>query len=286
MAVLDRSWYGRVLVERVEGFASKRAWKRAYDEINAFEQMLHEEHLVLVKFWLHISDAEQLERFEARRDDPLKAWKLTDEDWRNRAQAGRVRGRGRRDARAHQSTPHAPWTVVEAESKRFARVKVAETVADRLAVAARPLTARPLSGSGGARRAAPSSSRAPSPSSAWRGGAAPARAGLPRGGGAALRLGQVLARVAGDDVADDEEQGEQAAADREEQRPVRVGLLLRRRRDRRHRRLLRRGLRERPEGAAASALVVLRERGRRGGEEDEQREEGGEASHARHHGRA
>jgi AMP-polyphosphate phosphotransferase len=134
MAVLDRSWYGRVLVERVEGFASKRAWKRAYDEINAFEQMLHEEHLVLVKFWLHISDAEQLERFEARRDDPLKAWKLTDEDWRNRARRAEYEA-AVDDMLERTSTPHAPWTVVEAESKRFARVKVAETVADRLAAA-------------------------------------------------------------------------------------------------------------------------------------------------------
>ena len=134
MAVLDRSWYGRVLVERVEGFASKRAWRRAYDEINAFEQMLHEEHLVLVKFWLHISDAEQLERFEARRDDPLKAWKLTDEDWRNRAKRAEYEA-AVDDMLERTSTPHAPWTVVEAESKRHARVKVAETVADRLAAA-------------------------------------------------------------------------------------------------------------------------------------------------------
>jgi len=134
MAVLDRSWYGRVLVERVEGFASKRAWKRAYDEINAFEQMLHEEHLVLMKFWLHISDAEQLKRFEARRDDPLKAWKLTDEDWRNRAKRAEYEA-AVDDMLERTSTAHAPWTVVEAESKRHARVKVAETVADRLAAA-------------------------------------------------------------------------------------------------------------------------------------------------------
>ena len=134
MAVLDRSWYGRVLVERVEGFASKRAWRRAYDEINAFERMLHEEHLVLVKFWLHISDAEQLRRFEARRDDPLKAWKLTDEDWRNRAKRAEYEA-AVDEMLERTSAPHAPWTVVEAESKRYARVKVAETVADRLAAA-------------------------------------------------------------------------------------------------------------------------------------------------------
>ena len=84
MAVLDRTWYGRVLVERVEGFATEEEWRRAYDEINGFEQMLAAEGMIIVKFWLHISDDEQLKRFERRRDDPLKAWKLTDEDWRNR----------------------------------------------------------------------------------------------------------------------------------------------------------------------------------------------------------
>ena len=134
MAVLDRSWYGRVLVERVEGFASKRAWRRAYDEINAFEEMLHTEHLVLVKFWMHISDAEQLKRFDARRDNPLKAWKLTDEDWRNRARRAEYEA-AVDEMLERTSTRHAPWTVVEAESKRHARVKVAETVADRLEAA-------------------------------------------------------------------------------------------------------------------------------------------------------
>ena len=84
MAVLDRSWYGRVLVERVEGFATDDEWQRAYEEIREFESSLDAEGTVLVKLWLHISDEEQLRRFEARRDDPLKAYKLTDEDWRNR----------------------------------------------------------------------------------------------------------------------------------------------------------------------------------------------------------
>jgi polyphosphate kinase 2 (PPK2 family) len=127
MAILDRSWYGRVLVERVEGFASEAEWTRAYDEINGFERMLSEEGTVLVKLWLHISDEEQLKRFEARRHDPLKAYKLTDEDWRNR---------GRRDAYSvaiedmieRTSTRWAPWHLVEGDSKRFARVKVIETV--------------------------------------------------------------------------------------------------------------------------------------------------------------
>src|SRR5581483_6557899 len=84
MAVLDRSWYGRVLVERVEGFATEEQWTRAYDEIVAFESMLAAEGMVIVKFWLHLSDAEQLKRFESREHDVLRRWKLTDEDWRNR----------------------------------------------------------------------------------------------------------------------------------------------------------------------------------------------------------
>jgi AMP-polyphosphate phosphotransferase len=127
MAVLDRTWYGRVLVERVEGFASEAEWRRAYDEIDDFERMLAADGMIIVKLWLHISEAEQLERFERRRADPLKAWKLTDEDWRNR---------GRRAAyeaaveemleRTH--TDEAPWHLVEGDSKRWARVKVIETV--------------------------------------------------------------------------------------------------------------------------------------------------------------
>ena len=84
MAVLDRTWYGRVLVERVEGFATEEQWRRAYGEIDDFERMLADDGMIIVKLFLHISEAEQLERFERRREDPLKAWKLTDEDWRNR----------------------------------------------------------------------------------------------------------------------------------------------------------------------------------------------------------
>ena len=104
MAVLDRSWYGRVLVERVEGFATEEQWSRAYDEIAQFERTLAAEGMILVKFWMHVSAEEQLDRFESRRDDPLKSWKLTDEDWRNREQARGVRGGRRGDARAHRPT--------------------------------------------------------------------------------------------------------------------------------------------------------------------------------------
>src|ERR1700740_846142 len=86
MAVLDRSWYGRVLVERVEGFATEEQWRRAYREIVDFERTLADEGMILVKFWLHLSSDEQLRRFKAREREPLKAWKLTAEDWRNRGQ--------------------------------------------------------------------------------------------------------------------------------------------------------------------------------------------------------
>src|SRR6058998_3267525 len=109
MAVLDRSWYGRVLVERVEGFATDEQWRRAYDEICEFERTLVAEGMILVKFWLHLSDEEQLSRFERRKVDPLKGWKLTEEDWRNR---------GKRPAYvaaveemlARTDTEFAPWT--------------------------------------------------------------------------------------------------------------------------------------------------------------------------------
>jgi AMP-polyphosphate phosphotransferase len=127
MAVLDRSWYGRVLVERVEGFASEAAWQRAYEEIRDHEHSLVAEGMVLVKLWLHISDEEQLKRFKAREKDPLKAWKLTDEDWRNREKRPQYEQAVEAMVR-ETSTGFAPWTLVEAESKRYARVKVVETV--------------------------------------------------------------------------------------------------------------------------------------------------------------
>ena len=127
MAVLDRSWYGRVLVERVEQLTPEKDWRRAYGEIVEFEEMLAVEGMRLVKLWLHISEKEQLKRFEARRDDPLKSWKLTDEDWRNRKR--------RPDYEAAveemlQRTDHdeAAWHVIPAEQKKFARVAVIETV--------------------------------------------------------------------------------------------------------------------------------------------------------------
>lgn len=128
MAVFDRSWYGRVLVERVEGFAAREQWLRAYDEINDFEKTLADEGLVLIKFWLHVSEEEQLKRFKKREKDPLKSWKLTEEDWRNRekrdAYADAVE-----DMVARTSVePHAIWHLIPGDSKRYARVAVIETV--------------------------------------------------------------------------------------------------------------------------------------------------------------
>ncbi len=131
MAIFDRSWYGRVLVERVEGFATREQWLRAYDEINNFERSLADEGTVLVKIWMHISAEEQLNRFKRREKDPLKSWKLTDEDWRNREQRG-LYEEAVEDMLARTDQPRAPWSLIGAESKRFARVKVIETVISRI----------------------------------------------------------------------------------------------------------------------------------------------------------
>ncbi len=131
MTVLDRSWYGRVLVERVEGFATEPEWRRAYDEIVSFEQGLCREGMVLVKFWLHVSEAEQLRRFRARERDPLKRWKLTDEDWRNLAhRADYERAVG--DMLRKTDHEASPWTVIAAENKPHARVAVLQAVIDRI----------------------------------------------------------------------------------------------------------------------------------------------------------
>lgn len=127
MAVLDRSWYGRVLVERVEGFASEEQWRRAYGEIAGWEDTLAAEGMILVKFWLHLSDAEQLRRFERRAGDPLRSWKLTEEDWRNREKRAAYL-EAVEEMLARTEHPEAPWHLVEGDSKRWARVKVVETV--------------------------------------------------------------------------------------------------------------------------------------------------------------
>jgi polyphosphate kinase 2 (PPK2 family) len=131
MAIFDRSWYGRVLVERVEGLATREQWLRAYDEINGFERSLADEGMILVKFWMHISSQEQLKRFQKREKDPLKAWKLTDEDWRNREKRDSY-VEAVEDMLARTDQRYSPWHLVEADSKRYARVKVVETVIARI----------------------------------------------------------------------------------------------------------------------------------------------------------
>ena len=127
MSVYDRSWYGRVLVERVEGFAGEDQWRRAYEEIGGFEKTLADEGMILVKFWLHISAEEQLRRFEARAADPLKAWKLTPEDWENRGRRPEYEP-AVEEMLERTDRPYAPWHLVAAESKRHARVSVLHTV--------------------------------------------------------------------------------------------------------------------------------------------------------------
>ena len=127
MAVLDRTWYGRVLVERVEGFASEEAWRRAYAEIVDLETTLAAEGTAIVKFWLHLSAEEQLRRFESRREDPYRAWKLTDEDWRNREKRAAYEA-AVEEMLERTDTGTAPWHVIAAEDKRWARVDVVRTV--------------------------------------------------------------------------------------------------------------------------------------------------------------
>lgn len=129
ITVFDRSWYGRVLVERVEGFAAASEWKRAYREINDFERQLTDAGIMVVKFWLHISQEEQLRRFEARKHTPYKRFKLTDEDWRNREKWPEY-SRAVGDMLLKTDAPNAPWTVLEANCKRFARVKGLRTIVD------------------------------------------------------------------------------------------------------------------------------------------------------------
>ncbi len=138
MAVLDRTWYGRVLVERVEGFAGEEAWRRAYGEIADLEATLAAEGMILVKFWMHLSPEEQLRRFESRRQDPYRAWKLTDEDWRNREKRGEYEA-AVEEMLQRTDSPVAPWHLVAAEDKRWARVAVVRTVCEAVesALAAR-----------------------------------------------------------------------------------------------------------------------------------------------------
>jgi AMP-polyphosphate phosphotransferase len=131
MTVFDRSWYGRVLVERVEGFADPGQWGRAYEEIEDFERTLADEGAIIVKLWMHVSPQEQLKRFEARAEDPLRSWKLTEEDWRNREKRPQYTD-AVEEMLERTDRPCAPWRVVPAESKRFARVEVMRVACEEI----------------------------------------------------------------------------------------------------------------------------------------------------------
>jgi polyphosphate:AMP phosphotransferase len=133
IGIFDRSWYGRVLVERVEGFATEVEWRRAYREINEFEAQLTSAGYVLVKLWLHISADEQLKRFTERQNDPFKEYKLTDEDWRNREKWPYYEV-AINQAIQRTSTPNAPWTLIAANDKYYARVKIIQTVVKAIQV--------------------------------------------------------------------------------------------------------------------------------------------------------
>ena len=131
ITVYDRSWYGRVLVERVEGFATDSEWRRAYSEINQFEEQLVESGVILFKFWLHISQDEQLRRFEEREKIPYKRYKITADDWRNREKWPDYKT-AINEMVAHTSTESASWTLVEGNDKPFARIKVLRTLCEGL----------------------------------------------------------------------------------------------------------------------------------------------------------
>lgn len=151
ITIFDRSWYGRVLVERVEGFAADDEWRRAYAEINEFEEQLIEHGIVLVKYWIHTTADEQLSRFKAREAVPYKRWKITDEDWRNRKRWWDYE-LAVSDMVQYTSTQLAPWTLVEGNDKRYARVKVLETFCNclekRLATSSKAAKAAARGGSG------------------------------------------------------------------------------------------------------------------------------------------
>ena len=126
IAIYDRSWYGRVLVERIEGFCTEKEWQRAYHEICEFEKALYDDGAIIVKFWLDVSENEQLNRFRARKEDPAKAHKITEEDWRNRAK--RPEYERAKDDMVRLTTEFAPWHIIPADDKKSARLKAAEII--------------------------------------------------------------------------------------------------------------------------------------------------------------
>jgi len=131
ITIFDRSWYGRVLVERVEGFCSESDWKRSFKEINEMEESLSNYGAIVIKFWLQIDQDEQLKRFNERKNSPYKNWKITEEDWRNREKWGSYK-KAIDEMLFRTSTTYSPWTIVEANSKYYARIKILKTVIDSI----------------------------------------------------------------------------------------------------------------------------------------------------------
>lgn len=131
MAIFDRTWYGRVMVERIEGFCTEVEWQRAYKEINQMEEHLHHAGAIILKFWMHIDKDEQERRFNERMSNPEKQWKITDEDWRNREKWDAYET-AVNEMIIRTSTTHAPWIIVEGNSKYYARIKVLETIVEAL----------------------------------------------------------------------------------------------------------------------------------------------------------
>lgn len=131
IAIFDRTWYGRVMVERIEGFCTTQEWQRAYKEMNQMEQQLVNHGAVVLKFWLHIDKDEQARRFQERQGTPEKNWKITDEDWRNR-EKWELYEKAVDEMLVRTSTANAPWIIVEGNDKLYARIKVLETVVDAL----------------------------------------------------------------------------------------------------------------------------------------------------------
>jgi polyphosphate kinase 2 (PPK2 family) len=153
IAIFDRTWYGRVMVERIEGFCTEEEWKRAYREINHFERQLVDFGTILFKFWIHISRDEQLQRFEAREHTAYKSWKLTDEDWRNRERWDQYEA-AVNEMLLKTSTLTAPWTIVEGNCKWYARIKVLKTLVDGLSQELNydPFAEMPALGKGGKKK--------------------------------------------------------------------------------------------------------------------------------------
>jgi polyphosphate kinase 2 (PPK2 family) len=131
VGIYDRSWYGRVLVERIEGFTPEARWREGYEEIKKFERNLTDWGAILIKFWVDISQDEQLARFNARAADPLKQWKLTDEDWRNREKYPEYAA-AINEMFERTNTPWAPWHVLESNDKRYARIKALRIIIEAL----------------------------------------------------------------------------------------------------------------------------------------------------------